>query len=293
MKICVKCQLEYNDKYTFCQKCGCKLELKEEKNTCSNCGNVIETNGGFCPFCGTAIATNKQNADNASSEVGNTNKTLSVESQQQESAQNKIDIDSSVKETVSTIQPKNEPIDNSNEHKKIDFPAKKVFTVLLVVMIIISALLYDKYLKDEAFKYKLYDAGLLSLLGAEEQYKYAEKLYDEKNYKGAFKWYKVSAENGYASAQNNLGVLYTRGWGVEKSDVQAIYWYLQSAKQGDDTAQCNVAYCYLNGEGTDKDIKEAKKWFEKSAMQGNAKAKKGLKEIERIELWEKAFPSRP
>ena len=55
MKICVKCQLEYNDKYTFCQKCGCKLELKEEKNTCSNCGNVIETNGGFCPFCGASF----------------------------------------------------------------------------------------------------------------------------------------------------------------------------------------------------------------------------------------------
>jgi TPR repeat protein len=33
------------------------------------------------------------------------------------------------------------------------------------------------------------------------------------NDKEAVKWYRKSAENGYAKAQNNLGVMHAHGWG--------------------------------------------------------------------------------
>ena len=57
MKVCSKCNLEYDDKFAFCHKCGSKLELKEEKPVCPSCGNEIETDGEFCPYCGTVLAT--------------------------------------------------------------------------------------------------------------------------------------------------------------------------------------------------------------------------------------------
>jgi TPR repeat protein len=38
-------------------------------------------------------------------------------------------------------------------------------------------------------------------------------------------WYRSAAEQGDASAQNNLGVMYANGVGVERDDVQAVDWY--------------------------------------------------------------------
>ncbi len=52
MKYCVKCQLEYDDKFAFCHHCGSKLQEKIEQVFCPYCGNKIETDGEFCPFCG-------------------------------------------------------------------------------------------------------------------------------------------------------------------------------------------------------------------------------------------------
>lgn len=59
MKICSKCQLKYDEKFTFCQKCGNKLEISEEKPVCTNCGKEIDTDGEFCPYCGTIVVIKK------------------------------------------------------------------------------------------------------------------------------------------------------------------------------------------------------------------------------------------
>ncbi len=52
MKICTKCQLEFDDKYAFCDKCGGKLQEIIDMVFCPYCGNKIETSGEYCPFCG-------------------------------------------------------------------------------------------------------------------------------------------------------------------------------------------------------------------------------------------------
>ena len=54
-----------------------------------------------------------------------------------------------------------------------------------------------------------------------------------KNKAEAFKWFKKSAEQGYATAQYNLGSCYNNGWGVVKSQAEAVKWY-QKAARGDD-----------------------------------------------------------
>jgi TPR repeat protein len=37
------------------------------------------------------------------------------------------------------------------------------------------------------------------------------------DYQEALKWYRLAAEQGYATAQNNLGVMYVMGKGVTKT----------------------------------------------------------------------------
>ena len=88
-----------------------------------------------------------------------------------------------------------------------------------------------------------------------------------------------SAEQGYADAQVNLGLLYDRGRGVAKDDAEAVRWYREAAAKGHAMAQNNLGAKYLFGEGVPKNKEEAVRWFRMAAEQGNAKAKATLKEM--------------
>ncbi|MDA1310441.1 MAG: hypothetical protein O2985_12665, partial [Proteobacteria bacterium] len=47
------------------------------------------------------------------------------------------------------------------------------------------------------------------------------------------KWYRKAAEQGDASAQNNLGIMYRNGKGVPQDNVLAhMWWSLATAAQG-------------------------------------------------------------
>ena len=97
-----------------------------------------------------------------------------------------------------------------------------------------------------------------------------------RDYKQAFEWYSKSANQGYAEAQNSLGVMYANGHGVAQDYVKAVYWFKKSAEQGDDAAQYNLGLRYANGEGVTKDDYMAFYWYQKSAKQGNALAQNNL-----------------
>jgi TPR repeat protein len=53
--------------------------------------------------------------------------------------------------------------------------------------------------------------------------------------------YRLSANDGYAGAQNNLGDLYESGGGTTKSDIVAAYWYTRAAERGEPTAYLSLA----------------------------------------------------
>ena len=53
------------------------------------------------------------------------------------------------------------------------------------------------------------------------------------------RWYRLAAEQGYARAQYNLGVMYENGAGVPENDVLAYMWYNLAAAQGNEIAQEN------------------------------------------------------
>jgi hypothetical protein len=73
-------------------------------------------------------------------------------------------------------------------------------------------------------------------------------------------------------AQHDLGVCYTKGEGVVKSDSHAFYWYKRSAEKNILSAKYNVAQSYYRGYGVKIDNEEAIKWFEESAMGGHIKS---------------------
>ena len=77
-----------------------------------------------------------------------------------------------------------------------------------------------------------------------------------------------AAEQGFAAAQYNLGVMYDNGQGVRQDDAQAVYWYRKAAEQGNVEAQHNLGAVYVNGQGVHQDHKIAKEWYKKACDNG-------------------------
>ena len=84
------------------------------------------------------------------------------------------------------------------------------------------------------------------------------------------------ANEGDACAQNNLGLMYKYGRGVERSYEKAVEWYLKAAEQGDADAQCNLGFMYELGDGVEQSYEKAVEWYLKAAEQGLARAQYDL-----------------
>ena len=96
------------------------------------------------------------------------------------------------------------------------------------------------------------------------------------DYVEAAKWFRMAAEQGHATAQNQLGYCYECGVGVSQDYQEAVKWYRKSADQGDEAAQYNFGACYAKGLGVQQDYEEAGKWITKSAEQGDVTAQFNL-----------------
>ena len=96
------------------------------------------------------------------------------------------------------------------------------------------------------------------------------------DYQTAFKEWKPLAEQGYASAQFNLALMYHEGHGVPQNYTQAFYWYNKAAAQGYADAHCNLGVMYSNGQGVPQSYNQALYWYKKAAEQGDAKAQYNL-----------------
>ncbi len=53
------------------------------------------------------------------------------------------------------------------------------------------------------------------------------------------KWYRRAAEQGNASAQNNLGFMYDNGQGVPQDYIRAHMWFNLAAAQGNELGREN------------------------------------------------------
>ena len=75
------------------------------------------------------------------------------------------------------------------------------------------------------------------------------------------------AEQGDASVQILLGVMYINGEGVPQDDTEAVRWYRLAANQRHAGAQLNLGVKYRDGEGTPQDFVEAHMWTNLAALQ--------------------------
>jgi TPR repeat protein len=97
---------------------------------------------------------------------------------------------------------------------------------------------------------------------------------DRKDYISAAKGFRLAAEQGEASAQFNLGVMYRQGQGVLQDDAEAVKWYRLAAAQGHADAQFNLGVVYDNGQGVLQDYVRAHLWFNVAAAKGDSDAAK-------------------
>jgi TPR repeat protein len=94
----------------------------------------------------------------------------------------------------------------------------------------------------------------------------------QQDYQEAARWYLKAANQGHDGAQNNLGKLYEEGQGVEQDHIIAVQWYQKAADQGLSAAQFNLAEMYMNGRGVRPNTDQAQVWYRKAAAQGHRKA---------------------
>jgi TPR repeat protein len=69
----------------------------------------------------------------------------------------------------------------------------------------------------------------------------------------------LAAEQGDASAQFNLGMMYAKGEGVLQDHTKAAKWWKLAAKQGCAQAQFTYGGMYLKGQGVLQDHTKAAK----------------------------------
>ncbi|CEO95531.1 Sel1 repeat [Plasmodiophora brassicae] len=81
--------------------------------------------------------------------------------------------------------------------------------------------------------------------------------------------FRLSADQGNASALNNLGICTESGRGVSQDPVEARHLYLQSAQLGNAHACVNLARCLMNG----LQFQQARHWLRRALDTGNDSAK--------------------
>jgi TPR repeat protein len=95
---------------------------------------------------------------------------------------------------------------------------------------------------------KIIGLTLLLLLGsgmsAAADFDKGLEAHNAGDYKTALAEWVLFAEQGYALAQFNLGVMNDNGEGVPVNDKTAVKWYTKAAEQGYAEAQANLSYMY-------------------------------------------------
>jgi TPR repeat protein len=96
------------------------------------------------------------------------------------------------------------------------------------------------------------------------------------DYAEAVRLYSLSAAQGNAHSQNNLGWMFDIGQGVAQDYAEAARLYSLAAAQGFANAQNNLGTMFDEGHGVAQDTAEAIRWYRLAAAQGYARAQTRL-----------------
>ena len=81
------------------------------------------------------------------------------------------------------------------------------------------------------------------------------------NFDESFRLYQQAANQGYARAQNMLGLAYINGEGVPRDASEAIRWWKKAAEQGYGEAMSHLGWQYKTGHGVPQDYVTAHMWY--------------------------------
>ncbi len=109
-----------------------------------------------------------------------------------------------------------------------------------------------------------------------EAYLTAKSTYDHGNFALARRLFQTIAEGESPSSQYFMGVMWAKGQGGPRDDVQAAGWFRKAADKGFAQAQFNLAMAYLAGQGVAVDDEQGAKWLRRAADQGLAQAQFNL-----------------
>ena len=105
----------------------------------------------------------------------------------------------------------------------------------------------------------------------------------EQSYQRAAELYELSASQGWANAQFNLGNMYRKGQGVDQNYERAAEYYEAAARQRQAQAQYNLGLLYYNGQGVEQSFERARELWLKSAEQGQESAINNLQVLDKTE----------
>ena len=88
------------------------------------------------------------------------------------------------------------------------------------------------------------------------------------DYATALSLWEPLAHAGVARAQNNIGVCFSNGLGVEHDPILAFKWLSLAAAGGDPLGQRNLATAYLNGLGVARDSARAAELYRAGGRAG-------------------------
>ena len=90
------------------------------------------------------------------------------------------------------------------------------------------------------------------------------------------KAYRIAAEQGNATTQAVLGVMYSVGDAVPKDDTEAAAWLSCAAEQDFAAAQFLLGLMYGQGQGVPQDLVQAHMWLTLAEERGNSYARRVL-----------------
>lgn len=331
--ICPDCGKQY-ESGKFCLECGAKLQEVAPELVCPSCGYNAKA-GKFCPECGTKLT--EQGA--VSSVESNKEPEVRQFNEKDERFAKYYD-----KKGFPRTLPQEErsvAIEELKPFAEQDIAEAK----MLLGGILMNDSNIDNVIKGASLlkeadqtgdKFAYYFLGLGYYYGwepiVEQDHNEAEKrmleLYKEYNngdaaqllallytfsqekcdYKKAFEYAIIAAEDDEKDGYAVLGALYLNGWGVERNielalenykmaaalgdetsmnqigfifmgsddyeanPEQSFYWFNEAAKKGSDVGMSNLAYCYRNGFGVKQDEEIAAEWYKKAAELGYVNA---------------------
>ena len=95
-----------------------------------------------------------------------------------------------------------------------------------------------------------------------------------------FELIRLSAEQGFPTAQYNMGIIHETGYlWMQKDEKLAFAWYRKAANQGCAAAMTAVGMCLYKGVGTEPNLSDALSWLKEAATQGEQRGQLFLAEI--------------